>query len=478
MATLSSIGIGSGLDANAIVSQLVALERRPIEQLQTEAGKLDARLSSFGRIQSALDGLRTASRSLTDSSTWRAATATSGDSTAVGVTASSGSSPGSYAIEVSALAASQMNATSALASAGTTVGQGTLHIDVGSWSDDLSGFTPKDGSSTIDITIGPDDDTLEKIRDKINNTDGVGVRASIVNDASGSRLVLQSRTTGVENGFRVQVTDDDGTGDDDSGLSRLAYDPENGAAVTLRSQPGTNAKATINNLLVESATNTMTNIIDGVTLKLGKVTTGKVDVTVGLDSAAMRKSVDTFVSSYNDLVKLLRDQTKYDAGSKSAGTLQGDRTAIGILGQVRSAMGAGSSASGTFGRLSDIGLSLQTDGTLKVDGSTLDGAISNIGEIQKFFATASESSSSSGLAYSIQKLTSNLLGVEGPITTRQEGLRRLKAFNQDRQDSLEDRVSQTEKRLRAQYQALDTNMARLTSLQNYVSQQITNWNKS
>ena len=110
MATITSTGIGSGLDVNSIVSQLVALERRPIEMLRSEAGKLDARLSSFGKIQSALDALRSASRSLTDSSTWKAATATSGDPSAVTATASSGSSPGSYAVNVTTLAAAQMNA--------------------------------------------------------------------------------------------------------------------------------------------------------------------------------------------------------------------------------------------------------------------------------------------------------------------------------------------------------------------------------
>jgi flagellar hook-associated protein 2 len=477
MATLSSIGIGSGLDANAIVSQLLALERRPIEQLKTEAGKIDARLSSFGRVQSSLDSLRSAARSLSDTSTWQAATGTSGDASAVGITVSSGSSPGSYAVQVNALAAAQMNATSAVATSSTAIGEGTLRIDVGAWSDDLATFTPKSGSTTVDIVIGPGEDTLDKIRDKINNTSGLGVRASIVNDASGARLVLQSRSTGAESGFRVQVLDGDGNNSDNDGLSRLAYDPAGGAAVSTRSQAGRNASATINGLDVESATNTLSNVIDGVSLTLGKVTTAAVDLTVGRDTAAMRKAVDGFTSAYNDLVKLLRDQTKYDAGSKSAGTLQGDRTAIAILGQMRSAMGAGSTASAVFGRLSDIGLQLQTDGSLKTTGSKLDAAIGNVGELQKFFATVDDSSSASGLAYTIRRLTDNLLGNDGSISSRQEGLRKLKTVNKDRQDALENRVAATEKRLRAQYQQLDTNMARLSSLQNYVSLQVSNWTR-
>ena len=478
MATISSTGLGSGLDVNSIVTQLVALERKPIEQLQTEAGKLDARLSSFGRIQSALDALRTASRSLTDTSTWQAASATSADPTAVGVSVSGGTPAGSYAVKVNTLAAAQLNATSALASAGTTVGQGTLHIDIGRWASDLSGFTPKSGSTGVDIVIGPGEDTLEGIRDKINATDDLGVRASIVNDASGARLVLQSTATGADNGFRVQVTDDDSDDTDNSGLSRLAYDPPGAAAVTTRTQAARNATAEINGLAVESSTNALDQVLDGVSLTLGKVTTGTVDVTVTRDTGSMRKSIDGFVSAYNDLVKLLRDQTKFDPASKAAGPLQGDRTAIALLGQMRLAFGGESSASSAFTRASDLGLSVQTDGTVKISSTKLDAGFAQLSQLQAFFATSTDSSATNGLADRLRQLTDRLLGVDGAITSRQDGIRKLKTLNSDRQAALEDRVAATEARLRRQYQTLDANMARLNSLQNYVSQQITNWNKA
>ena len=250
-----------------------------------------------------------------------------------------------------------------------------------------------------------------------------------------------------------------------------------GATASQRNQAGANAKATINGLQVESATNTLSNVIDGVSLTLGKKTTGPVDVTVSHDTASMRKSIDGFVSAYNDLVKLLRDQTKYDAGSQNAGTLQGDRTAIAILSQLRSSMGVSSTSSSAFGRASDIGMQVQTDGTLKLTSTKLDAAMGNLDELQKFFATNGESSATSGLADRLRKLTDALIGTDGAVPSRQEGLRKLKSLNSDRQEAMEDRVAATEKRLRAQYQTLDANMARLSSLQNYVAQQITNWNK-
>lgn len=478
MATLSSIGIGSGLDAESIVTQLVALERRPIQQLQTEASKIDARLSSYGRIQSALDSLRAAARTLTSSDTWRAAGTTSSDAAAVTAKATTGSSPGGYAVQVNALAAAQMNAGPAVANASTAIGQGTITIDVGRWAEDLSSFTPKSGSSPISITIGPGEDTLQAIRDKINNTADVPVRASIVNDASGARLVLQSRETGAESGFRVQVSDSDGVDNDAAGLSQLAYDPVAGATANARTQGARNAQATINGLAVESASNSFDNVIDGVSLTLAKVTTGTVDVTVTRDTAAMRKSVEGFVNAYNDVVKLVREQTRYDEASKTAGTLQGDRTAIGLLSSLRSAMGESSSASSAFARGSDIGLSIKTDGTIALDSSKLDNGFAQLEELQKFFSTASETPGSNGLAERLRLLTEQMLGEEGPLDSRQDGLQSLKTRNRERQDALEDRVAQTEKRLRAQYQALDASMAKLTNLSSYVTQQIINWNKA
>ena len=478
MATLSSIGLGSGLDVNTIITQLVALERSPIQQLQTEATKIDARLSSFGRIQSSLDALRTTARSLADASTWRAASATTSDATAVTVTASSGSPAGSYAVKVNALATGQMNASAAVADAKTAIGSGTLTFEAGTWATDLSGFTPKSGSSAVTITIGPGEDTLEKIRDKINGTSGTPVRASIVNDAGGARLVLQSSESGAANGFRVQVADDDGGNSDALGLSQLAFDPPGGATANARTQAAGNARATINGLAVESTTNAFSNVIDGVSLTLSKVTTGTVDITVGRDTASMRKAIDGFVSAYNDVIKLVRDQTRYDEGSKSAGTLQGDRTAIGLLSQLRSSVGETSSASGVFGRLSDIGLSIQTDGTLKVSGSKLDESFAKLDELQKFFAADGGSSGSNGLAVRLRALTDQLLGAEGAMSSRQDSLRQLKTNNTKRQETLEDRVALTEKRLRAQYQALDASMAKLNNLSSYVSQQVNDWNKS
>lgn len=474
MANISSLGIGSGLDANAIVSQLVAIERQPINLLQTAASTLQTKISSFGKIQSYLDGLNAAADKLNSASTWSSSLATS-SSAAVVASSSSGSAAGSYSVTVAHLAASQMAATSALPTATTTVGAGTLNIDIGAWADDLSGFTAS--GSTISIAIEADD-TLEEIRNKINSTDGLAVSASIVKDASGARLVLKSDASGESHGFRVQVSDDDAGNTDNSGLSRLAYDPAGGAAVMTRTQPARNAEGTINGLSVESESNTLTDVIDGVSLSFASITTGPVSVTVADDTESMRTAVKDFATAYNTLVGYLREQTKYNEGSKTGSTLQGDRTAIGLQQQLRTIMGANSSASGAFARASEIGLDVQKDGTIKINDGKLTTALSKREELRAFFMADGATSASDGLAERLTGFADGWLDVEGALTHRQAGLKKLLDINGDRQEAMELRVAATEKRLRAQYTALDASMAQLSNLQNYVSQQITNWNKS
>jgi flagellar hook-associated protein 2 len=479
MATISSIGVGSGLDATAIINALLSVQRQPIDLLATEAKSIDAKLSSFGKVQSYLDSMRTTATKLKTSTTWSATSATTSNSAALTVSSGSGTSPGSYSVNVTRLATAQMTASPAAATATSTVGQGTLRIQLGTWNDSVDDFTEKTGSSALDITIGPGEDTLTGIRDKINGTAGLGVKASIVNDAGGARLVLQSSSTGASNGFRVQVVgDSDLTDEDGGGLSQLAFDPETFAPVSTRPQAGLNATATINNLPVESETNTLDNVIDGVSLKLAALTTSPAAVTVTRDTASMKTAVQEFITSYNSLIGLLRDQTKYDAGSKSAGTLQGDRTAITLQSQLRSMIGANSSASASFVRASDIGLDIQTDGTIKLNSSKLDTALANPTELGKFFSAAGGSNATDGLGERLQKLATSWTSFDGALTGRTAGLKKLMEMNSTRQATLEQRVAVTEARLRAQYSALDAQMANLNGLQSYVSQQVTNWSKN
>lgn len=447
---LSSPGIGSGLDVQGIVSQLVDLERRPIQLLQNAKEQLTTKLSSFGLVRSYMGNLQSVVNQLASASFWTARnSATSSDATAVAASAGASAAAGVYSIEVTTLAQAQVLATPTGTDArrftdASNVGGGTIVIT-------RSG-TPK----PITIT---DNSSLASVRDQINAAKA-GVTASIVNDSTGPRLVLTATDTGLANA--VTVDGSGTTGQLQAALAGLS-----------QARPAADAVLSINGLQVTSASNQLKNAIDGVDLTLSKTTTSPVQITVASDTSSVTKGINDFVAAYNELVKYLGSQTRYDEDSKIAGALQGDSTAVGLLNRLRSLVQQPSSASAVFQRLGDFGLALQRDGTIKVDNAKLASALSNRTEAALAFSNAGN-----GLALGFKAFTDGMLGTEGALTSRTSGLRDRIKRNEREQERLEDRIERVRERLLKQYAALDTSLSRLGGLEKYVAQQVTNWNKS
>lgn len=473
MATISSIGIGSGLDINSIISQLVAAERVPLTKLQTQASAMQTQLSTYGKLQSAMSSLRDAASALTKADTWGQTLGSSSDASAVSVSTSAATRPGNYSIEVSALASVQSNVSKVYPTAESIVGEGTLRIERGTWSGaGGTTFTPKAGTTAIDISAGPPAQSLAELRDKINAA-SAGVTASVVQDASGARLVIRSNDSGASNGFRIGVTDNDGNNFDGLGLSALAYDPSAGVLTMARALAAANASATLNGMSVSSETNTLSNLVDGLNITLNKVTSAPVQLTATQDNDSLKKAVNTFVTAYNDLNKLIAAQTKYDPANKKADNLQGDSAAISMRSQMRSVLGATSGASTVFTRLSQVGFDVQTDGSIKLDEAKLTQGLGNVAEIKKLFATSDLiTPDNDGIATRMRKLADQMLGTDGSLKTRQDGLRTRIDRNQDAQDAMNERIAAVEKRLRAQYTALDRQMAQINGMSSYVSAQM------
>jgi flagellar hook-associated protein 2 len=478
MATFTSLGVGSGLDLNTIVTKLVALERQPITQMQTKASQLQTQVSSFGQISSLMSGVQTAANALTNPLLWSGSTASSSDTSVASVSATSNVTAGNYAVTVQSLANSQTLASgSTFADSSALVGSGTLTLQLGSWDTGQANFSPKSGSSAVDITVS-DTDTLANVVDKINSA-GAGVSASLITDSSGVRLSITSSATGASNGFRLTAADSNGDNNNGLGLSVLAFDPPNGATAMQLMQGSTDAKATVNGIAVTSASNAVTGVINGLTLNLNKVSSTPVNITASPDTGSVQTAIKTFASAYSAMVSYLNNQTKYDPTSKVGGVLQGDSAATNLQEKLRSMVGASSGASSSYARLSDIGLQVQRDGTLTVSQVKLDAATSNLGELKKAFAaTDLTDSANSGFARRFSDLATQALGVDGTLTTRTAGLQKLISKNSDDQDALNTRVDNFQTRLVAQYTALDSNVAKLNALSSYVTQQVANWNKN
>ena len=477
MATISSAGLGSGLDVNSIITQLMAIERQPLTALETKATAIQSTVSEYGKIKSAVSTLRDLAARLASITSWGQTVGASSNTAAVTATTTTGSAPGSYAVEVQTLASVQTLATGTFASSDAIPGAGSLRIELGTWGTGQTAFTPKTGVAAIDITVEATD-TLAQVRDKINAA-GAGVTAMIMTDASGSRLLLRSNATGAENAFRTTAADADGNNTDAAGLSALAFDPSAGATVMTQTQTATNAAATINGLAVTSPSNTLANIVDGLTLNLAAVTTAPANVTVATDKDALKKTLTDFAEAYSTLVKLIATDTKYDPVNHKGGPLQGDGAAVGLQRQMRSLAGTMSGASTAFAYLSDAGFELQTDGSMTINATKLDNALANVAELKKLFSNSSLTDPTlDGFGKRFKVVTDAILAADGALTTRTDGLGKQLDKNQKDQDSLNVRLAAIEKRMRAQYTALDATMAKLNGVSNYVTQQINAFNAS
>ena len=475
---ISSLGVGSGIDAAGIVSKLVEIENKPITVLKAQASKVQAKISAYGQVQSAVSAVRDAARKLTSVDLWASTTATSADSTAVSASSGSTASAGSYNVVATTLAKAQsIYSNTAVATSASALGSGSLRIELGAW--DGTAFTQKTNSTAIDISIASDD-TLDDIRQTINAS-GAGVTASIINDAGGARLVIQSNSTGLTNGFRITATDDDADNLNDAGISALAYDltPGSESLGTTRSQAAVNASASINGVPVNSESNTLSEVITGMTLTLSKESATPVTITVAQDTATISKTISDFATAYSSLASLLTTQTKYDSGTKTAGTLQGDSGAVSVQSQLRAILVDSSGASSVFTTLSSVGLQITATGGLTVNSTKLTSALSNLSEVKKLFSnTDTGNASNDGILTRLRTLSDNLLSTDGTLSARTSGLKETIDANQKRQDTMAARVALYEKRLRAQYTALDTIMANLNGQSSYVTQMVNSFNKS
>jgi flagellar hook-associated protein 2 len=457
MTTISSPGIGSGLDVGSIISQLMAVERTPLKQLETAETKIQTQVSEIGKIKSALSKFKDLAAKLASTDFWKQTSGTASNS-AVSITTSSSASAASYSVQVLGLAAAQSIAAPAVGSSSSTLGSGTLTI------------TPSvGGTGPFDITIEATD-TLAAIRDKINAS-GSGVNASILNDGTGARLVMRSDQTGEDHAFSTTVA---GTG-----LNGLTFNAATGTGGATLGQAAADASALINNLPVSSSTNTLTDVMDGVTLTLNAETTLPMTVSVQSDKETIKKTLTDFASAYSELAKLIATDTKYDATTKKAGALQGDSAIVGLQSQLRAMMGASSGASTAFARLSDAGFEMQQDGSLSVNGSKLDKALANLPELTKLFNGSSTTDATlDGFGKRFRVFASGVLGIDGALTSRTDGLAQKLERNQDAQERMEQRLAATQKRLEAQYSALDAKLGSLNSLSSYVTQQVAQWNKA
>lgn len=436
MASLSAPGIGSGLDVNGIVSQLMELERRPLVALQQRQTEFRSQLSALGQLKSAISTFKDAMEGLSSVEKFKVFTASSSDEGVFTVEAGSNAGGGTFDIQVNNLAERQKLASQQFAGgANGDVGTGTLSFTV--------------GGESFDVLIDSENDTLTQIRDSINNSaENTGVVASIINESGGSRLIFTAEKTGLANTVSVAVSN--ATGD----LGQLD------SANLTEIQAADDASITIDNqFTVSSDSNSITDVIEGVTINVTSLGSGELDIS--RDNTAIGESVQAFADAYNNLRGAL--------SSLGQGALSGDSTLRSIGNQMRDVINsAASGLSGGFSNLTEIGVSLLKDGSMSVDTEKLDAAMDdNLAGVAALFSDETE-----GFAVRFEAMASVLLDTDGVLETREDGINdRIKSL-QTREDQVDRRLVSVEEGLRSRFSALDSLLSQLQSTSTFLTGQL------
>lgn len=488
MATISSLGVGSNLDLNALLANLRSAEQAPLIALQQQQRSYTSRLSAYGQLSSALSALQTASAALAKPALFQGVKATSSATDVLTATALSTAAVGSYALNVTQLAQAQSLAAAGVASTTAAIGGGaltTVTLDFGTISggtlDAATGkytgatFTADTTRAATSITIDSSNNTLAGIRDAINASATMGVTASVVNEGSATpnRLVLTSRQTGETSSMRITLTGDPAdtaTSADPALSSLLANDPA--ATQNLQQTAAAqNTKLTVNGIAVTSATNTVAGAVQDVTMTVAKL--GSSTLAVQKDSASVQAAITTFVNAYNSLQGVATKLTAFDATSKSGAVLLGDSTLRNIQVRIRSALTTAQVPdSSGLAMLSQIGVGFQKDGTLAIDSTKLSTALgSQLSGVEKLF---SGTAGIGGYGTQMSSLITGMTDSNGTLTAATKGINTTLDSLGKQYSATSERIDATVARYKAQFTQLDMLMSSMNRTSSYLTQQFDN----
>ncbi len=372
---MGSVGgaFGGGLDVQGIVQQILFVEAAPIRRLESEKGSIESRISAYNSLTSKLSSLQSTIESLNSSENFGARLAKSSDEDSLTANATSDAAVGTYQIQVSRLALFDNFASdSSFVASDAAIGTGSFDLTV--------------GTTTTNITIDSTSNTLAGLKSAINNS-GADVNAAIVNDGSGFRLTITSDTSGSDSAISIsnntlQLED----------TTPFTFSRTHSIASTSE----LDASLTVNGLSVTGSSNTVEDVIEGVTLNLSGTPASTITLTVSNDTETVKTKIQEFVDAYNDAYSYINDQFSYNAAAETAGALAGD----GTLRRIQSSLAAIVSRSvdglaGPVNNFSSAGIALQNDGTLEVDSSKLDTNLAdNFADIQKLFIASGEATNS------------------------------------------------------------------------------------
>ena len=446
--TISSLGVGSGLPLDTLLSSLQDNENAALTSIQTKQASVQAKISAYGQIKSVVTSLQSAASAL---STSYDALQTSVGGDAFTASTTSQAIAGQYSITVNALASAQTLVTQGQASQTDAIGSGgkiTVTLANGK-------------SQTLDLS--GQDTSLKGLVKAINSSPELGMQATLVNDGSGTpyHLLLTATQTGTDASVAsISVDGNDGL------QSLIGFTPDTPNA-GLTEHAAVNASLDINGIAISSQSNKVQDAILGVTLNLNSTTTSATSLSLTHDDSATINAVQSFVSAYNSLQTTLQSLTAYDVTQQTGSPLTGDNVANSIQNQVRSAINV-VAGSGVIRNLSQLGITTNiNDGTLTVDSDKLAAAVSdNLDDVQNLLA------GTGGVASTLTTVTNNILSSSGLLATAVDSANRSSSDLQQQYDDTSARIATVMANYQKQFTNLDAMVAQMNSISTYLTQQL------
>ena len=446
MSTLPSVNIGAllsaagsssgGVDVTSTVAQLIDVERAPERIWQQQQLTLQTQKAALNQLSGLVSTLEDKLNALKDPvGAFTARVATSSQSSIVTASAAAGAVAGNHVVVVNNLASTGAWYSAAAATSTTPLAAGSFDLQVGS-------------GAVNTITIGSGVNTLDDLASSINSQN-LGVKASVVNDATGSRLALVSAASGSAADFTI------------SNATGLGF---------TRAATGTNASLTVDGIPINTASNTVSGVVTGLTLNLTGAAPGtQVNVSVSNDSSTTAQAISDFVTAYNAAITNVNSQFAFDQTNKTAGPLAGDSTVRTLQSSLLGITGY-SAASGSIATLGNIGISVNNDGTLSLDTSALNNALQNdFSSVQTFLQGAASDGFASTLVNQLNLFSDP---VSGAFTV---DLNSINSENTDLQNHIDDfevYIGNETTRLTAVYNQVDITLQQLPLIQKQIDAQL------
>ncbi|MBI4682657.1 MAG: flagellar filament capping protein FliD [Nitrospirae bacterium] len=453
MSSFTVGGLSTGIDYNDLISKLIAVKRKPIEILENKKSTYNDQISSYSELTSKLSDLKSAADKLKFSYNFYVNTASVSDETVLDATATGTASIGNYSVSVTTLASEEKEAHNGT---GLTASSDIVN---NSGSNKVFQYTYAGTQRTLTVANGT---SLDGLKNLINDDTGnPGVNATIVNDGTNYRLVI----TGDDTGSAKTITVDAGTTLDGTG-STVNFT----AASFTQTKTAANAAFTVDGLSISRSSNSVSDVITGLTinLKKGGIPPATATITVAADRDSIKEQIENFVSAYNDVMTFVSENTAYDATTKISGILSGEGTARSVQNRIRDMVTSGvSGLTGSLSSFAEIGITTNyKTGNLEINSSTLDTKLgSSLDDVADIFTD-----STNGIANEIYDYIGDITStIDGSITLRKEGLQDIIKNITDTIANMEFRIEKSEADMVRQFTALEKLVGSYNTIGNYLT---------